>query len=107
MTGFKRLMPFFIHFSRLVLGLVFVFSGFVKLIDPLGFVYKIEDYFTAFGGLFLHLDFLSLFAAIALPAFEFLIGLNLVFMIQLRRTSVLALLFMAVDRKSTRLNSSH
>lgn len=96
MTGFKRLMPFFIHFSRLVLGLVFVFSGFVKLIDPLGFVYKIEDYFTAFGGLFLHLDFLSLFAAIALPAFEFLIGLNLVFMIQLRCTSVLALLFMAV-----------
>lgn len=96
LTGLKKSLPFFVHFSRLILGLVFVFSGFVKLIDPLGFVYKIEDYFTAFGGLFLHLDFLSLFAAIALPAFEFLIGLNLVFMIQLRRTSVLALLFMCV-----------
>jgi len=96
MMGLKKSLPFFLHFSRLILGLVFVFSGFVKLIDPLGFVYKIEDYFTAFGGIFLHLDFLSLFAAIALPAFEFLIGLNLIFMIQLRRTSVFALLFMAV-----------
>lgn len=92
----EKSVPVITHICRLLLGLVFVFSGFVKLIDPLGFVYKIEDYFTAFGGIFLNLNFLALFAAIALPTFEFLIGLNLIFLIQLRRTSLFALLFMGV-----------
>ena len=34
---------------RLVLGLTFLFSGAVKLIDPRGTQYKIEDYGSAFG----------------------------------------------------------
>jgi uncharacterized membrane protein YphA (DoxX/SURF4 family) len=61
--------------SRVVLGLVFIFSGFVKAVDPLGSAYKFADYFTAF-----RLDFLEFSAlplAIVLAAFELILGLAL------------------------------
>ena len=43
--------------SRYVLAFTFIFSGFVKGVDPLGSAYKFGDYFMAFG-----LDFLMPFA---------------------------------------------
>jgi len=84
------------HISRILLAIVFIFSGFVKVIDPLGLTYKIEDYFTAFGGFFSNLTFLALPGGIILPVIELVIGLNLLFMIKLRLTSILALIFMLV-----------
>lgn len=93
---FQKSGPFLLLLSRLIIGLVFVFSGFVKAIDPLGSTYKIEDYFTAFGGFFTSLSFIALPASIALSTLELVIGLNLLFQIQLRRTSWAALLFMLV-----------
>ena len=38
-----------VNLCRFLLGALFIFSGFVKAVDPLGFFYKIQDYLTAFG----------------------------------------------------------
>lgn len=60
--------------SRIITGFVFIFSGFVKAIDPLGSAYKFSDYFQAF-----HLDFLkflSLPLAILLFTAEFITGVS-------------------------------
>jgi uncharacterized membrane protein YphA (DoxX/SURF4 family) len=87
--------PFFL-ICRFLLALVFIFSGFVKAIDPLGSTYKIEDYLNAFGGFFAGFTFVALPASIILSTLELLIGLNFLFHVQLRRTSFVALLFMLV-----------
>jgi len=62
--------------SRTLLGLVFIFSGFVKAVDPLGSAYKFVDYFTAFKLGFL--EFLALPLGIALAAFELILGVVLI-----------------------------
>ena len=65
------------NISRFIVGIVFIFSGFVKAIDPLGSMYKFIDYFEAFGMDFL--SFLALPLAILLSALEFGIGFSLLF----------------------------
>ena len=60
---------------RLVLGGLFIFSGVIKMNDPLGFSYKLEEYF---GADVLNLEFLQPLAlpmAIFLVAFEVVLGL--------------------------------
>ncbi len=85
-----------LQICRYILGAVFIFSGFVKAIDPLGFTYKIEDYFTAFGGIFPTISVIAFPVAILLSTIELLIGLNFIFKIQLKLNTWLALLFMLV-----------
>ena len=78
--------------ARILLGLVFVFSGYVKAVDPLGSTYKIQDYMAAMG-----LDFfapIALAIGIGLAAFEFLIGICLVLGTNLKSTSILAIIMM-------------
>jgi uncharacterized membrane protein YphA (DoxX/SURF4 family) len=62
------------YVSRILIGLVFMFSGIVKAIDPLGSAYKFHDYFQAFNIGFLYN--LSLPLAILLCAAEFIAGFS-------------------------------
>lgn len=82
--------------SRTLLGLTFIFSGFVKAIDPLGTTYKIEDYLKAFGGFFNTLLPIAEPAAWCLIVFEFVLGICLLCNIRTRWTSWLALALMLV-----------
>jgi uncharacterized membrane protein YphA (DoxX/SURF4 family) len=58
--------------SRIVVGVVFIFSGFVKGIDPLGTAYRFEDYFIAWNAHWMMPYALTL--SILGSAMEFVLG---------------------------------
>ena len=80
--------------ARIVFGFVFLFSGFVKAVDPLGTAYKISDYLEAFS--LTSLDFLAFPAALILIATEFAIGFNILLNVHLKATTWIAGIFMLV-----------
>lgn len=82
--------------SRIVLGISFAFSGFVKAIDPLGSTYKIEDYLSAFGPFWEQFTFLAFPASILLAAVEFTMGINFLFGANTKLTKWCAAAFMLV-----------
>ncbi|SMO59414.1 BT_3928 family protein [Solitalea koreensis] len=62
---------------RILVGLLFIFSGLIKLNDPLGFSYKLEEYFEVF-----HINFFNSFSvaiAIILCALEVILGIAILF----------------------------
>lgn len=82
--------------SRSLLGLTFVFSGFVKAVDPLGTTYKIEDYLKAFGGVFTDLLPMAEVMAWCLIVFEFVLGVCLLLNVKTSWTSWATLAMMLV-----------
>ena len=85
-----------VNICRLVLALTFIFSGFVKAVDPLGTQYKIHDYLMAWGIGKMVPDFSTLAASVLLAATEFFLGICLLFAIRRRIVSKLVLLVMLV-----------
>ena len=85
-----------VNVCRIILAIVFILSGFVKAVDPLGTQYKIDDYLEAMhlGGLLP--DMATLGASVLQSAVEFCLGVFLLFAIRRRLTSRLILLIMAV-----------
>lgn len=72
------MMKFLVHIARFIVGVTFVFSGFVKLVDPLGSAYKFQEYFSPEV---LNLDFLSPYAlpfSIILILIEIMLGVMLI-----------------------------
>ena len=81
---------------RLLVSATFVFSGLVKLIDPHGTEYKIQDYLVALGlgDILPHPGPIAL--AVALALMEFCLGIYLFFGIRRRWTTRTILAFMIV-----------
>ena len=89
----KKILNIIVIISRILVGLVFIFSGFVKAVDPLGSTYKFIDYFNAFNMPWLEPAAFPL--SIALSSSEFLLGVCLLLFIQNKLATWGALLFMA------------
>ena len=83
----KRTKTIIAAICRTLLGLVFIFSGVVKAIDPLGTAYKIEDYLKAFGGFFTELLPLAEVAAVVLILLEMVLGVCMVLNVRTQWTS--------------------
>ena len=66
------------HISRFLIGALFIYSGFVKLVDPMGSAFKFQEYF---GEDVLNLEFLIPYAlpfAILLVVIELVLGVMLI-----------------------------
>ncbi len=88
--------PWLTHISRILVGGLFIFSGFIKANDPLGFSYKLEEYFQVFKedtgmGFFEYFAHISLPLAIIICASEIILGIML--LLGYRRNLTLVLLF--------------
>lgn len=92
----KQIKTIIASICRTLLGIVFIFSGAVKAIDPLGTLYKIEDYLKAFGGIFTDLLPAAETAAWILIILECLLGVCMVLNVRTKWTMWISLLFYCV-----------
>ncbi|WP_179345573.1 BT_3928 family protein [Winogradskyella ursingii] len=70
-------MKYIVQISRILVGILFIISGFIKLNDPLGFSYKLQEYF---GADVLNIEFLIPYAlgiSVIVVVFEVVLGVFL------------------------------
>lgn len=80
--------------SRFIVGSTFLFSGFVKAVDPKGGAIKISEYLEVIG---LHnTDGIAVILAIALSTVEFILGYHLIVGVKIKRVALPTLAFMVV-----------
>ena len=92
----QRLLKMTVNLCRIIVALTFIFSGFVKAIDPIGLQYKLQDYLGAIGIPGFLPDWMLLIMAVLLAAVEFCMGIFLLFAIQRRLISKLIIVFMSI-----------
>ena len=83
-----------VNVCRFVLAATFIFSGYVKAIDPLGTLYKLKDYAAAISLNGLLPDWALVGVAIALAALEFALGVFMLFAVRRHVVSRITLAFM-------------
>ncbi|PKO96366.1 MAG: hypothetical protein CVU12_05370 [Bacteroidetes bacterium HGW-Bacteroidetes-7] len=86
-------MKFLRALSRLIVGLTFIFSGFVKIIDPVGAGLIVEEYFKWIGLGEWH--FLFQTVGVALSGAELLLGIAILLGIRMKFACKVAFWFMA------------
>ena len=69
-------MKYIVHICRILVGGLFIFSGLIKVNDPVGTAIKMEEYFEIFSLEFA--EFFHLFVPFALPISVFLVVLEVV-----------------------------
>ena len=84
-----------VNVCRFVLAATFIFSGYVKAIDPLGTLYKLKDYAAAMSLNGLLPDWVLVGVAIALGALEFALGVFMLFAVRRHVVLRITLAFMA------------
>lgn len=94
MKGNDRLVNIVLTAARILFGITFVFSGFVKAVDPIGFAYKIEDYLIAFQ--LIPFIPLALTFAVTLILVELLLGVFILLGLYRKLSTAMGVLFMAV-----------
>ena len=81
--------------SRYLVGVLFIFSGLIKINDPVGTQIKLEEYFEVFSSdftpLFEYLVPLALFLSVILCTLEVIIGIALILNYRMKITSSILL----------------
>lgn len=88
-------MKLIVNFLRIFVGIVFIISGIVKIIDPMGFSFKLEEYFAPDV---LNLPFLTPWASLiasGVMVSEILLGLMIILGYK-KRISLIFLLLMTI-----------
>ncbi|MEQ9064278.1 MAG: DoxX family protein [Vicingaceae bacterium] len=86
---------FTVGFSRILVGTLFIFSGLIKANDPLGFSYKLEEYWVEFGMNWKWLISLGVPLAVFLCVLEIVLGVATLVGYKMKIVSRLLLLLMA------------
>lgn len=90
----KQTVPFFVCI-RLVLGAVFVLSGFVKAADPLGTAYKIADYTNALHSGMQFPEEANVLLSVLLSAAELAAGTGMLLRASAKLSLLLCILFLS------------
>ena len=98
-------MKFLAHFSRIFVGIIFIFSGLIKLNDPVGTEIKLEEYFDVFAtdfpamaGFWHFWVPYALYVSIFLCALELVLGVCLLVQYKLRRVGLFQTCRKCTDR---------
>src|SRR6188768_3898151 len=89
---------FFDQFSRYFVGCLFIFSGLIKLNDPIGTKIKMEEYFEVFtedfGSFFHHLIPYALEIGMIIVVLEIVLGVAVLIFYRMNLTAVVLLALM-------------